>query len=427
MSSNGAFALTTTHSGLPETGSVPLPATPRFPWGGLIVLSTSVFLSVTAEMVPTGLLPEISSSLGIAESQTGLLMSFFAFAVVLTGVPLSLLFRKVPRHRLVIAVLIVVAASSVAASLAPGFEFLAATRIVNGMAHGVFWGVVGAYSAHLVPREQIGRAVAITTGGGTLAFVLGVPLATVVGQSLGWRAPFFGIGVLALLGAVLLYLLLPRVEHRPAAAREAKAQDAREGSPRRRISIDETVPAVALLCVLAAIVMIGHYAFQTYIAPFMTTEMGVPEEGISVLLLVYGIAGGVGLLIAGIGFAKRPTFGLFFSLAATALSVLVLALFAGNPVVAIVAFVVWGCMFGMLPTLMQTQLMRTAAPAVRDSASAFYSSSFNMGIGFGALAGGFFLDSLGLTSLPWVYLGALTLGVGLLIATPALTRRARTL
>ncbi|GAA2240397.1 MFS transporter [Herbiconiux moechotypicola] len=409
----------------PQTGALPVTpaAAPRFPWGGLIVLSTAVFLSVTAEMVPTGLLPEVSTSLGVSEAQTGLLMSFFAFAVVLTSVPLTLLFRRVPRHLLVICVLVVIALSSIAAALAPSFAFLAGARILNGMAHGVFWGVVGAYSAHLVPREQIGRAVAITTAGGTLAFVLGIPLSTVVGQAFGWRAPFFGIGVLALLGAALLYLLLPRVQ-RPVAVK--KTPDAQGGTTRRRrFALDETVPAVALICLLAATVMIGHYAFNTYIAPFMVSEMGVPEDQIGTLLFLYGAAGGVGLLIAGIGFAKRPTFGLFFSLIATAVSVVAIAVFAGNTAVSIGAFVVWGIMFGMLPTLMSTQLMRTAAPQIRDSASAFYSTAFNTGIGFGALVGAFFLESLGLASLPWVYLVAIVLGAALLIATPVLTRRAR--
>src|SRR4051812_13429864 len=74
-------AVTTTK--LPQTGTTPVVR--RFPWGGLSVLSVSVFLSVTAEMIPTGLLPEMSSSLQVSESQTGLLISFFAFAVVLTS------------------------------------------------------------------------------------------------------------------------------------------------------------------------------------------------------------------------------------------------------------------------------------------------------------------------------------------------------
>jgi predicted MFS family arabinose efflux permease len=394
-----------------------------FPWGGLIVLAIAVFLSVTAEMIPTGLLPEMSTSLGVSESQTGLLISVFAFAVVLTSVPLTFLFRRIPRHLLLMMVLVVIAASSLVGGLAPSFEVLVGARVIGGMAHGVFWGVVGAYSAHLVPREQIGRAVAITTGGGTLAFVLGVPLATAVGHAWGWRVPFFGIGALALLGAVFILLLLPRVDHRKHLEPSTDTRALR--AARRRGPLDPTIPVVALICILVAVIMIGNYAFYTYIAPFMIGEMGVPEGQVGLLLLVYGGAGAIGVFAAGAVFGRRPTTGLVIALAATGVSVLVLALFAANPVLAIGAFFIWGVAFGVLPTLLPTRLMHAASPEIRDTSSAFYSTAFNAGIGLGALVGSVFLDSLGLTSLPWIYLIALAIAGALLAATPALTRRVR--
>jgi predicted MFS family arabinose efflux permease len=400
-----------------------VPVVKRFPWGGLIVLAVAVFLSVTAEMIPTGLLPEMSTSLGVSESQTGLLISVFAFAVVLTSVPLTFLFRRIPRHLLLMLVLVVIATSSIVGGLAPSFEVLVAARVVGGMAHGVFWGVVGAYSAHLVPRDQIGRAVAITTGGGTLAFVLGVPLATAVGHAWGWRVPFFGIGVLALLGAVFILLLLPRVDHRKHLEPSTDTRALR--AARRRGPLDPTIPVVALICILVSVIMIGNYAFYTYIAPFLIGQMGVPEGQLGLLLLVYGGAGAIGVFAAGAVFGRRPTTGLVVALAATGLSVLVLAVFAANPVLAIGAFFVWGVAFGVIPTLLPTRLMHAASPEIRDTSSAFYSTAFNAGIGLGALVGSLFLDSLGLTSLPWIYLIALVLAGALLAATPALTRRAR--
>ncbi|WP_382303837.1 MFS transporter [Herbiconiux sp. UC225_62] len=405
---------------LPQTGAAPV--VKRFPWGGLIVLATAVFLSVTAEMIPTGLLPEMSTSLGVSESQTGLLISVFAFAVVLTSVPLTFAFRRIPRHLLLMLVLVVIAASSIVGGLAPNFEVLVVARVVGGMAHGVFWGVVGAYSAHLVPRDQIGRAVAITTGGGTLAFVLGVPLATAVGHAWGWRVPFFGIGALALLGAVFILLLLPRVDHRKHLEPSTDTRALR--AARRRGPLDPTIPVVALICILVAVIMIGNYAFYTYIAPFMIGQMGVPEGQVGLLLLVYGAAGAIGVFAAGAVFGRRPTTGLVIALAATGVSVLLLAVFAANPVIAIGAFFVWGVAFGVIPTLLPTRLMHAASPEIRDTSSAFYSSAFNAGIGIGALVGSLFLGSLGLTSLPWIYLIALVLAGGLLAATPALTRRA---
>ncbi|OUD97789.1 Sugar efflux transporter [Clavibacter michiganensis subsp. michiganensis] len=192
----------------------------RFPWVGILTLAACVFLSVTSEMLPTGLLSEMSGDLGVEESRVGLLVSVFAVAVVVSSAPLAALTRRVPRHALLLAVLAVFATSNLLTALAPTFELVTATRVLGGLAHGLFWAVVGAYSAHLVPPALIGRAVALTVGGGSLAFVLGVPVGTAAGQAFGWRAAFAGIGVLTLLGIVLVWRFLPAVG-RPSARRRS--------------------------------------------------------------------------------------------------------------------------------------------------------------------------------------------------------------
>jgi len=389
----------------------------RFPWGGLLVLASAVFLSVTAEMLPTGLLPEMSAELGVGQSQIGLLVSVFAFAVVLTSIPLSRLTRSVSRHRLIVLVLIVVSLSSAVTAIAPSFEILVGARIVGGMAHGLFWAVMGAYSGYLVPKEQLGRAVAITTGGGTLAFVLGVPLGTVLGQAVGWRSAFGAIAVLCIVGAALMLWLLPRVE------RPAKSDAPAERHPSGRRKLDASVPAVALLCLLAAVIMIGHYAFYTFIAPYLIGELGVESGDVGLLLAVYGIAGAGGLLLAGTVFGRRPTLGVVIGVAVTAISVTVMALFASNPMIAIPAFVLWGLVFGTLPPLLGARLLHVASIDIRDTASAFYSTSFNVGIGGGALVGAALLDGFGLTSLPVAYLITLALAGVLLVAAELNSRR----
>ncbi|WP_235497167.1 MFS transporter [Agreia sp. Leaf283] len=388
-----------------------------FPWGGLLVLASAVFLSVTAEMLPTGLLPEMSAELGVGQSQIGLLVSVFAFAVVLTSIPLSRLTRSVSRHRLIVLVLIVVSLSSAVTAIAPSFEILVGARIVGGMAHGLFWAVMGAYSGYLVPKEQLGRAVAITTGGGTLAFVLGVPLGTVLGQAVGWRSAFGAIAVLCIVGAALMLWLLPRVE------RPAKSDAPAERHPSGRRKLDASVPAVALLCLLAAVIMIGHYAFYTFIAPYLIGELGVDSGDVGLLLAIYGIAGAGGLLLAGTVFGRHPTLGVVIGVAVTAISVTVMALFAANPMIAIPAFVLWGLVFGTLPPLLGARLLHVASVDIRDTASAFYSTSFNVGIGGGALVGAALLDGFGLTSLPVAYLITLALAGVLLVAAELNSRR----
>lgn len=385
------------------------------------MLSGAVFLSVTAEMLPTGLLPEMSRDLDVSQSQVGLLVSIFAFAVVLTSIPLGHLTRRRQRHRLIVVVIFIIALASGATALAPNFEVIAVARAVGGMAHGLFWAVMGAYAGYLVPREFIGRAVAITTGGGTLAFVIGVPIGTFIGQAIGWRAAFGAIAILCLAGAVVMLWLLPRVERAvPSRDEERLAKAAKKRGEHQK---DATLPAIALTCLLATVIMTGHYAYYTFIAPFLTEAIGVRSEDLAPLLALYGIAGAGGLILAGTVFGRRNTLGLATGIAVTAVMVLLMAVFAGNPLIAVASFVLWGLMFGLLPPLLGTRLLHVASLKARDAASAYYATAFNIGIGGGALLGAVILEYFGLAALPVTYLVTLVLGGSLLAASIVRERR----
>lgn len=405
----------------PHTSTVPitLPGReaapgPRLPWLGLIVLSAAVFLSVTSEMMPTGLLPDMSASLGVSESQIGLLVSVFAFTVVLSSTPLAALTRRVPRHSLLVLVLIVFAVSNVITALSPNYAVIVGSRILGGASHGLFWAIVGAYAGHLVPKEQLGRAVAIALGGGTLAFVLGVPIGTALGHAVGWRVSFLIVGALTFAGAVLVWRCLPPVQ----SSLEAAAGSIRKGR-------DATAGAVALLCVTTAIVMIGHYAFYTYIAPFATDRMGVDSSAVSGLLFAYGVAGAIGLVISGTPLAiRRPTLALFVTLVLVAASAAAMTAFSGLPWIALPSYVLWGVAFGVLPALLQTRLLSTASPRIRDTASAVYATAFNAGIGGGALVGSLAYDAVGLDGTAAIYLGALVLAIAI-VGVSSVRRPAR--
>ena len=340
--------------------------------------------------------------------------------------------------------LIVFAISNVLTALAPSYELVIASRVVGGMAHGLFWAVVGAYAGHLVPKEQIGRAVSITVAGGTLAFIFGVPLATAAGQILGWRQAFALLAVLMLVGAVIVWKCLPPVEHfgamqkrvkkaRAAGAADQAAADqtavdqatAEPATADRGIWRDPTMMAVVLICAITGLTMIGHYTFYTYIAPFLIDGLGVSHSLVAPLLFAYGVAGAVGLLLAGTVFGPRPQLGLVTLVSVCAVSVSILAVFTTNLPVAIAAFVLWGVAFGGLPAMLQTRLLHTASPRIRDASSAFYTSAFNAGIGGGALLGASLLDVVGLDVIPFVYVGILIASLTLIIVSDLVIRRRR--
>jgi DHA1 family inner membrane transport protein len=398
------------------------------PYFALVTLAVAIFLSVTTEMLPTGLLPEMSADLGVRESLIGLTVSVFAFTVVLSSAPLTTLVRRVPRHSLVVIVLVVLAASTFATAIAPNYGVLVASRVVGGLAHGVFWSVVGAYSAYLVPRHQLGRAVSITLGGGSLAFVLGVPLGTALGHAIGWRASFAMLGILLVVGAGFVSRFLPRVDHLAPAPVVGTAtgaitvldEELRQTSVPRR---DHSVTAVVFLCVITAIIMIGQYCFYTYVAPFLIRAVGLHASTVSTALFVFGIAGALSLVIVAFVLGRRPRFGLMLALILLLAAVLALGLVPRVLPVALPAFFLWGLAIGILPPLLQTRLLHAAPARIRDTASAFYTTAFNAGIGGGALLGALLLDSLGLGALPFVFAGILVLSLVLVVVSDALLRQ----
>jgi len=394
----------------------PLATVPKFPWVGLLALAAAVFLSVTSEMIPTGLLPDMSASLGVSEAQVGLLVTVFAFTVVVTSTPLTALTRRWPRHGMIVGVLVVLGLSNLLTAFSPDYIWVVASRIIGGVAHGMFWSIVGAYAGHLVPKEQIGRAVSITLGGGTLAFVFGVPLGTFAGHLFGWRLSFGILAGLMFVGALLVWRFLPAVE------RDEDAAGRRDRSiPRPK---DRTIQTVIMVCLIAAVTMIGHYSFYTFVVPFLTGPMGIAPGDVGGLLFIYGIAGAIGLVLAGSVLGPRPQFGLLLALVVTGVAVAGLAAFAGQPVLALIAFVIWGLAFGALPPLLQTRLLHTSSPAFRDTASALYTTSFNIGIGGGALLGSLIFDAGGLMLLPIVYIVLLAVSLVLVLVVGRMSVRA---
>lgn len=398
------------------TSSVPsVHPAPPFPWLGLIVLAAAVFLSVTIEMIPTGLLPDMSRELGVGEPAIGVLVTVFAGTVVVATVPLAALTRRVPRRALIVASLGVLALSCVLTALAPTYPLVLATRVLGGAAHGLFWSVVGAYAGHLVPKEQLARAVSISVAGGSLAFVLGVPLGTALGQAFGWRLAFALIGGLALVGALLVQRFLPPVRH------HAGESDA----PPLRLRSDPTFVAVVVVCLITMVTMIGAYTFYTFVAPFITGVMGMPASAISPMLLAYGIAGAVGLVLAGTVLGRRPTVGLVVALAATGAGVAGLAVFAQVPGLGVACFLLWGTAFGALPPMLNTRLLHTASARIRDAAASFYTTAFNIGIGGGALLGSVLFGVIGVAGLPWVFVALLVCSTSALVWTALVNRVGR--
>lgn len=384
------------------------------PWIGLFTLAGAVFVSVTSELLPTGLLPQMAEGLGVSQSRIGLLVAIFATMVVISAVALTGITGRIPRKPLVLGVLGIFAVANFLIAVAPNYEVVVAARVLGGVAQGLFWSVVGAYPGHLLPKEKLARGVAITSAGGSAAFVLGVPAGTALGHAVGWQLAFATLGFVVIVLALVALKFLPAVDHRhdASAGENAPATDASD-SPRRGWYRNSSVRMIALVFMAVFILMSGHNIFYTYIVPFFTEINGFAVEWVSGLLLVNGVAGVLGLVLVATLWTKHPRTGLIVSVAVTALAVLTIGLVPLEHVLVITSLAVWGIAMGAPPALLQTKMLQTVPPRVRDIAAAVMTTGFNLGIATGALVGSGVLESAGLEALPLV--GAAVIGLCFLL------------
>jgi predicted MFS family arabinose efflux permease len=375
----------------------------------LLVLAAATFVYVTAETFPVGLLPQLARGLHVSEGDIGLLVTVYAVAAGLAALPVTLWTRHLPRRTLVAGAVSLLALSQFAIAVAPNYGLVMGARIVCAIAHGVFWAVLAPVAASLVPPHRAGRATAIVFTGNSLALVLGTPLATAIGQLLGWRAAAALVGVAGVLTVVGLVLVLPRLpstnEHDVPGARAGAL-----GAALRRRS-------VLGVSAVTALVVTGHFAAYTYIAALVRHDAGIAGLALSGVLLGYGVAGIAGTAAVGLAVDRRPRAAIVGCVGATSLALALLAAVGHGSVLGTVGPVlVWGAAFTAIPVCVQSAVLRVA-PDVADTASAVLVVAFQAGIGGGALAGSFLVGSGGLDLLPIV--GAICAGAATVVALRA--------
>jgi predicted MFS family arabinose efflux permease len=388
----------------PHTSSSTRTTSPAtFPWIGLLTLAGAVFVSVTSEFLPTGLIPDMSRDLGVSIPLTGQLVTIFAATVVIATTPLTLVTQRFSRKSLLLVALCTIAVANVLAALAPTFALLVGARILGGLAHGLFWAIVAAYSAHLVAPEHLGRATAITAGGGSAAFVLGVPVGTALGHAFGWRPTFAILGAIVLLLALLVVKFLPAVDH---------SIPLRTGEIRLPARKDRSLPRIIGVCVVILLVLIGQNTLSTYVTPWLENA-SFSSDSVPLLLFAFGGAGAVGLVLAGFATDRFPRSGFVVAAIAVVLALVALGLAAGSQatVAIVVAAIVWNIAFGGIPAMLQTRMLRTSSFQLRSLAAALQTTAFNIGIGGGAIVGGLTIDLSGLDLLPWVAIVMIAVGL----------------
>ncbi len=370
----------------------------------LFWLSLAAFVGAIEGGLIAGILPLISTDLGVTLGQAGQLVLFYSLAYAFGPPLLALLLGGVGRRRILAWSEFGLAVCALGMVLVPFFEGLVIVRTLLAVVAGTYTGTAMATAAMLAPPGQRGRYMQVISMGQAIASLAGVPLGALLAAHFGWRAEYVALAVMAGLASLALYTRLPR------------------GMPGDQISIAERLrllrnPALGTALLSTLVFMIGSAPMMVYIAALLDAS-GLAYDTLPLVLL----AGGIGAI------ACSATAGRMSDRYGSRVT----ATIAGLAVIAVTAsFLLMPHLPRdfVLPAMMLTVaaqgfVVRTYSIAVASHiahispgavpvAISLNMSAFSIGMAVAAGVGGVVLDSFGALALPLI--GIPMVAVALLI------------
>ena len=375
----------------------------------VLILIASSFMLGMSEFIVVGILPDIAADLKISEVTVGNLVSLFAFVyapVTPLGSALSARFPRFATHLTMIGIFL---AGNILCAFAPNYAVLVVARIMIALVSGTLVAVAMTYAPDVTTDRFRTKFIAWVFSGFSIASVVGVPVGTWVANTFGWRWAFHMINVLTIMLIVGMVVALPRNSH-----------IVKIGFlPQFRLFFDRRIQLGVLDVVCGAA---ASYVFYTYLTPIMRDEVHVPEQYLSVGLVIFGAAclwsnlyGGK-LADRGRGVEPLTHIRPIYCAHAVLMASLVVAHWV--PVYGALLLVVLGMFMYLQNSASQVLYMDVASqshPGSLNLAASLNSMSFNIGIALGSAVGGLINGHFGLMWLGPV--GALFLVCAIAITT----------
>ena len=375
----------------------------------VLILIASSFMLGMSEFIMVGILPDIAVGLKVSEVTVGNLVSLFAFVyapVTPLGSALSARFPWFATHMTLIGVFL---AGNLLCAFAPNYAVLMAGRILIALVSGTLVAIAMTYAPDVTTDTFRTKFIAWVFSGFSIASVVGVPVGTWVANAFGWRWAFHLVNALTVVLIIGMVAVLPRNSH---AAKIGFLSQFRLFFDRRiQLGVLDVVCGVA-----------ASYVFYTYLTPIMRDEVHVPEQYLSVGLVIFGAAclwsnlyGGK-LADRGRGVEPLTHIRPIYCAHAVLMASLIVAHWV--PVYGSLLLVVLGMFMYLQNSASQVLYMDVASqshPGSLNLAASLNSMSFNIGIAIGSAVGGVVNGHFGLMWLGPV--GALFLVCAIAITT----------
>ena len=354
-------------------------------------------------MVVPGSLNDLSASLQVPVAVAGQLVSLGGLGLAIGAPVLAGALGRFDRRWLLTLTLVWYAVGLLLGALMPSFAALLPVRVLGLLAAAVFTPQAGAAVSVMAPPGERARAITFIFLGWSLASVLGMPLASLVGETLGWRWAFVGAAALSAWAAVWVWRTVPAGIRPPALT---------FGDWRAVL----THPLLMGLVAITVLSACGQFTLFSYMAPYYRQVLLASPGQVSALFLCFGVFGLLGnLLITRWVDRVGPASCVNVALASMALSLALWPLAASVPTMALV-MLPWalGCFSS---NSAQQARLSASAPVFAGALLALNSSAMYLGQAIGAATGGLSIAAGGFAALPATALAwmaaALAISLGL--------------
>lgn len=353
----------------------------------IFILALGTFGIINTEMGIIGILPQIAEKFGVSVSHAGLLVSLFALAVAIAGPVLPLAFSKVNRKSMMLIVFGLFILSNLISVFATSFTVILIARVIPAFFHPVYFSVAFTFAATLVSEDQVPKVVSKIFMGMTAGMIIGIPITSFIANISTIEMAMLFFAVINVLTFLAILLFVPSMP---------VTQKISYGA---QLSVLKK-PVLWISMAAAAFIVSGVYAVFSFFTEYLTKVTHMSSNSISFMLVLFGITGIVGNVLAGRWLTNHAArTALLFPL--TLGIIYVLIYFMGSLTAPmIILILVWGILFTMGVNIAQYWITSSALEAP-DFANGLFVAFANLGVTIGSTVGGAFISRLGTSSVIW--------------------------
>lgn len=366
-------------------------------WSAVFSVALGVASMITSELLPVSLLTPMANGLYVTEGMAGQTVAITALVAIFASLFITTLTKGVDRRLVVLGLSGLLVVSNLLAGLAPNYPIMLVGRALLGFGMGGFWAMSASLAMRLARPSDVARALSIVFGGVSVSLVIAAPAGSILETIIGWRGVFIVAAAIGVICIIWQAFVLPSMP----APRNGNHVGAVFAVLNR-----QGVPA-AMLSIL--LVFTAQMGILTYIRPLLESVAGFDVTGVSVTLLIFGIANFIGTSTSSVLLGASLKLCLALPPLVTAFALMAVLASGGNHHVATLAILLWGFACGIFPVAWSTWVTRNLSDDA-ENAGGLQVAVIQLANTIGAAIGGFVFDTSGVT-------GPTILGIGLMFVT----------